>query len=241
METIINTVYPMNEVNNALLKEGYLYKVAGDWYLTSITDPWSGMPEVEGNTHFFTDEEEAKEYAIAQEWPFNSEVRGTVEKVEYMETLAEAKERIAKAEQEAKEKKEAKLKAKADALGMTEEEYKEKVKLDRKIARYKREVREMEAKVAEMTAEIERKKKFLENVEKGAWQSSFSMLYYNYSKERGKQKMKYRVYTEDNYSARLGYYLPTYFKTKKEAQAYANTLTKPATIERKLVNTWVKC
>lgn len=168
METIINTVYPMNEVNNALLKEGYLYKVAGDWYLTSITDPWSGMPEVEGNTHFFTAEEEAKEYAIAQEWPFNSEVRGTVEKVEYLETLAEAKERIAKAEQEAKEKKEAKLKAKADTLGMTAEEYKEKVKLDRKIARYKREVREMEAKVAEMTTEIERKKKFLENVEKGA-------------------------------------------------------------------------
>lgn len=53
--------------------------------------------------------------------------------------------------------------------------------------------------------------------------------------------MKYRVYTEDNYSARLGCYLPTYFKTKKEAQAYAKTLTKPATIERKLVNSWVKC
>ena len=53
--------------------------------------------------------------------------------------------------------------------------------------------------------------------------------------------MKYRVYTEDNYNTRLGYYLPTYFKTKKEAQAYAKTLTKPATIERKLVNTWVKC
>lgn len=63
----------------------------------------------------------------------------------------------------------------------------------------------------------------------------------NTVKERGTQKMKYRVYTEDNYSARLGYYLPTYFKTKKEAQAYAKTLTKPATIERKLVNTWVKC
>lgn len=53
--------------------------------------------------------------------------------------------------------------------------------------------------------------------------------------------MKYRVYTEDNYSARLGYYLPTYFKTKKEVKAYAQTLTKPATIERKLVNSWVKC
>ena len=63
----------------------------------------------------------------------------------------------------------------------------------------------------------------------------------NTVKERGKQKMKYRVYTEDNYSARLGYYLPTYFKTKKEAQAYAKTLTKPAIIERKLVNSWVKC
>ena len=67
------------------------------------------------------------------------------------------------------------------------------------------------------------------------------MWYSIITKGKGNTQMKYRVYTEDNYSARLGYYLPTYFKTKKEAQAYARTLTKSATIERKLVDRWVKC
>lgn len=162
MKTIINTLYPKNEVSNALLKEGYLYKVAGDWTLSTIIDPWSGMPEVEGNTHFFTDEEEAKEYALAQEWPFNPEVRGTVEKVEYLETLAEARARIAKAEQEAKEKKNEKIKAKADALGMTVEEYKEYKRIEDKKKRYTREIKQLEEEIANAQKEIAYRKKFLE-------------------------------------------------------------------------------
>ena len=51
--------------------------------------------------------------------------------------------------------------------------------------------------------------------------------------------MKYRVYNEKNYSATLNQYFPTYFRTKKEAVAYAEQIGN-ATIERKCADTWVK-
>ena len=50
--------------------------------------------------------------------------------------------------------------------------------------------------------------------------------------------MKYRVYNEQNYSERLGCYLPTYFRTKKEAIAHAEKIGN-ATIERKICSEWV--
>lgn len=52
--------------------------------------------------------------------------------------------------------------------------------------------------------------------------------------------MKYRVYNEQNYSERTGNYFATYFKTKKEAIAFAGQIGN-ATVERKCANTWVKC
>lgn len=53
--------------------------------------------------------------------------------------------------------------------------------------------------------------------------------------------MKYRVYTQKNICERTGIIFATYFKTKREAVAYANTLTDQAFIERKLVYSWVSC
>lgn len=52
--------------------------------------------------------------------------------------------------------------------------------------------------------------------------------------------MKYRVYNDNNWNARMGQYMATYFKTKREAKAYAEQ-TGNATIERKVVDTWVQC
>ena len=52
--------------------------------------------------------------------------------------------------------------------------------------------------------------------------------------------MNYRVYNEDNYSERLGGYFYTYFRTKREAKAHAEKIGN-ATIERKLVSSWVVC
>jgi hypothetical protein len=53
--------------------------------------------------------------------------------------------------------------------------------------------------------------------------------------------MKYRVFNEQNYSERLGYYLPTYFRTKREAIAHAEKIGGNAKIQRKVVDTWVDC
>lgn len=48
--------------------------------------------------------------------------------------------------------------------------------------------------------------------------------------------MKYRVVDTNEY------FMPTYFKTKREAVAYAETITNyPAAVEKKLVTSWVRC
>lgn len=53
--------------------------------------------------------------------------------------------------------------------------------------------------------------------------------------------MKYRVYNEKNINKNDGKIFPTYFKTKKEATAYANQIGGNATVERKVVTSWVAC
>ena len=53
--------------------------------------------------------------------------------------------------------------------------------------------------------------------------------------------MKYRVYNEKNISQYDGAIFATYFKTKKEAVAYANQIGGDVKIERKLVSCWVPC
>lgn len=54
--------------------------------------------------------------------------------------------------------------------------------------------------------------------------------------------MNYRAYNEKNFSERMGYYLPTYFRTKKEAVAHAQKIGGNAVVERHCGgNTWVPC
>lgn len=52
--------------------------------------------------------------------------------------------------------------------------------------------------------------------------------------------MNYRVYNETNWSDRADKYFPTYFKTKREAMAYAQQIGGNAVVERKVATTWVK-
>lgn len=52
--------------------------------------------------------------------------------------------------------------------------------------------------------------------------------------------MKYRVCNEKNWSERMGAYFWTYFKTKREALAYAEEIGN-ATIQRKVAYSWVAC
>jgi hypothetical protein len=53
--------------------------------------------------------------------------------------------------------------------------------------------------------------------------------------------MKYRVYNEKNYSERMGCYLATYFRTKREAVTFAQALGGDVHVERKVCDTWVAC
>ena len=53
--------------------------------------------------------------------------------------------------------------------------------------------------------------------------------------------MKYRVYNEQNWSERMGCYLATYFRTKREAIAYAEKIGGGAVVERKACTNWVAC
>jgi hypothetical protein len=52
--------------------------------------------------------------------------------------------------------------------------------------------------------------------------------------------MNYRVYNEQNIDKRTGITFATYFRTKKEAKAFAQTINN-AIIERKVCTSWVAC
>lgn len=157
MEKIIIGTSISPEANNALLEEGYLFKVQGDWEIADGIDPWSGMPNTKGNLHYFTDAKEAEEYAAKQVWVFNSKVHGKVEAVEHRETRAEREAKVEKAKAE----REAKTIEKARALNMTLEEYKAYKNIQARKKRYTREIAEAEAEIERLKKEIEAKASYI--------------------------------------------------------------------------------
>ena len=157
MEKIISGTSISPEENNALLEEGFLFKVKGDWEIAEGIDGWSGMPNTKGNIHYFTNADEAEAYAAKQVWVFNSDVHGTVEAVGHMETRAEYEARLIKAKAE----REAKTAEKAKALNMTVEEYKAYKSVQAKKKRYAREITELEAEIENLKEKIEIKSNYI--------------------------------------------------------------------------------
>ena len=51
--------------------------------------------------------------------------------------------------------------------------------------------------------------------------------------------MKYRAYNEQNICKRTGIIFATYFRTKREAVAFAEQLGGDAVVERKIGSSWV--
>lgn len=97
---------------------------------------------------------------------FNESYVRTVAELEELKAKrnAEYKAQLkAKAEKadKAKARKAEREKAKAEALGLTVEEYKAKVKHDKKV-------RDAEARIAELKAELAKEEKYLEELKKGA-------------------------------------------------------------------------
>lgn len=157
MEKVINGTSISPEENNALLEEGFLFRVEGDWEITAGIDGWSGMPNTKGNIHYFTNADEAEAYAAKQTWVFNSNMHGKVEVVSHMETRAEYEARLIKAKAE----REAKTAEKAKALNMTVEEYKVYKSIQAKKKRYAREIIELEAEIENLKEEIEAKSNYI--------------------------------------------------------------------------------
>ena len=100
---------------------------------------------------------------------FNESYVRTVAELEELEELkakrnaeykAQLKANAEKADK-AKARKAEREKAKAEALGLTVEEYKAKVKHDKKV-------RDAEARIAELKAELAKEEKYLEELKKGA-------------------------------------------------------------------------
>ena len=58
---------------------------------------------------------------------------------------------------------------------------------------------------------------------------------------KGDNTMKYRAYNETNWSERMGFYLATYFRTKREAVAHASAIGGDAKVERKVGSNWYPC
>lgn len=152
MTTIMNnagesTLFFIPEMNNEMLALGYKFAVEGDWETNDRTDPWSGMPCVDRNLHFFTDRDEAETYAATQTWVFNSNIHGKVIELKREETNAEREER------EAREKEERKAKKIARDLekGITPEMRKAMTAKKR----HESAIRKMEAEIERLKAEIE--------------------------------------------------------------------------------------
>lgn len=137
----------------------------GDYheYMTGGYNCWVRKVDIEANTA-----EEAVEIAKnnSPEMVINTDYVRTVAELEEMEAkrLAE-REAYWKAEEEKKAKAKARKaereKAKAEALGLTVEEYKAKVKHDKKV-------RDTEARIAALKAELAKEEKYLEELKKGA-------------------------------------------------------------------------
>ena len=160
MEKVIeNRCWIRAEENNQAMEEGYKYFVRGDFETLDSTDPWSGMPNVKQNIHLFDNREDAEEYAKNQTWPFNDEIHGEVIELEKEETRAEREERKAKEKAEKEARKLARDTAKAEAEGMTVEEWRAEQK---RLAKIKK----IEKEIAELEAEINRKKGYLAKLKK---------------------------------------------------------------------------
>lgn len=137
----------------------------GDYheYMTGGYNYWVRKVDIEANAA-----EEAVEIAKNSnpDMVVNSDYVRTVAELEAMEAKRMAeREAYWKAEEEkkarAKARKAEREKAKAEALGLTVEEYKAKVKHDKKV-------RDTEARIAALKAELAKEEKYLEELKKKA-------------------------------------------------------------------------
>lgn len=86
------------EEYNELFDKGYHYYVKGDYEDLKPIDPWSHMPNINWNIHFFVNKSDAEAYAARQTCVFNHNIHSEVKEMTtkwktYDEFVAEEEER----------------------------------------------------------------------------------------------------------------------------------------------------
>lgn len=135
----------------ALINEGYKFRVDCD-FVNNPTD-LSGMTDIDNNVAVFTDRAEAEAFAAKQVWPFNPNIHGSVEELEWGETYKEMIERLGREALERETKKIADEKAKNEAMVSCIEEY-NKLTRKRMIGMLTKEIKEFEAELAYKRIEL---------------------------------------------------------------------------------------
>jgi len=156
MKTMKNVSFVDAELNNKMYAMGYKFYCHGDFKVLDSIDPWSGMPNVDSNTYFFDTEEEANAFAKANLYPFSNTPAVVRKLEEHLDTWEERKAKEEKARAEAKAKRLAKETAKAEALGMSLEDYKVMMKKERKIKALKKNIANLESELEELKAELKK-------------------------------------------------------------------------------------
>jgi len=156
MKTMKNVSFVDAELNNKMYAMGYKFYCHGDFKVLDSIDPWSGMPNVDSNTYFFDTEEEANAFAKANLYPFSNTPAVVRKLEEHLDTWEEKKAKEEKARTEAKAKRLAKETAKAEALGMSLEDYKAMMKKERKIKALKKNIVNLESELEELKAELKK-------------------------------------------------------------------------------------
>ena len=160
-ETLFFLTSIADELNEAYA-EGYRFACEGN-FDTYGTDPQSGMPNVSRDVFLFSDYTEAKQFSKTQLWPFNGQPMDKVIEIpSHTDTWEEIREKEEKEKAERKAKKLAKDTAKAEALGMTLEEWKKMKSLEKAFRDTNNYIVRLEKELAEAKADAERLKKKLE-------------------------------------------------------------------------------
>jgi hypothetical protein len=160
----IEKSWPSPEMKNDLYAEGYRFIVRGDDHIVDGTDPWSGMPNTSNNLYAFDNEAEAEAYALTQTLVFSEDHPDVWAIPPHTETFDEWMARDAKEKADKKARKDAREAEKAEAMGLTVEEYK-RYKKDKTIAKkLPAEIAECEAEIERLKKEIARKRNYLEEL-----------------------------------------------------------------------------
>ena len=151
---------------NTAYENGFRFMCEGNYRTLKTTDPWSGMPDTTSDIFGFTTKEEAEAFALTQKWVFNKDIHATVYEIPaHTMTWDEVREAEKAAEEAKKVKKLEREIARAEAEGMTLEEYRAEKKRIKTIKALKKEIEECKKELEALERKLARKETDLKELE----------------------------------------------------------------------------